>query len=189
MTPSPVRPTLSRALSALLPLLLVTSAHAQTRLQPGLWEQTQTMKTGSGQMEQQMAEAQSRLAALPPEQRKMVEQMMARQGVGAGSSPGALRLCISAEQAAGGEPPRADGRCTQQVTERSGNRLHFSFQCQGQPPSSGEGEYVLHSPSSYSSQVTVKTVVQGRPETIQMSQQGRFISADCGGLQPIKAPR
>ena len=173
----------------LLLLCLSAAASAQTRLQPGLWEQTQTIKSGSGQMEQQMAEAQSRMAALPPEQRKLVEQMMARQGVGTGSAPGALRLCISPEQAAAGEPPRADGRCTQQVSERSGNRLRFSFQCQGQPPSSGEGEYLLDSPTSYSSQVTVRTVVQGRPETIQMSQRGRFVGSDCGALQPVKAPR
>lgn len=170
-------------------LILAAAASAQTRLQPGLWEQTQQMKTGSGQMENQMAQAQARLAALPPEQRKMVEQMMAQQGVGQGSAPGSLRLCISKAQAEGGEMPRADERCTHQISQRSGNSMHFSFQCSGNPPSSGEGDYTVTSGTAYTSQMTMKTVVKGRPETIQMTQQGRFISPDCGALKPIQAPR
>jgi Protein of unknown function (DUF3617) len=170
-------------------LCLSVSAAAQTRLQPGLWEQTQQMKSGSGQMEAQMAQAQAQMAAMPPEQRKMVEQMMAQRGVGLGSAPASVRLCLSQAQTEGGEVPRADGRCTHQVSQRSGNRMHYSFQCSGNPPSSGEGDYTINSPTSYTSQMTVKTVVKGQPETIQMTQQGRFISADCGALKPIQAPR
>ncbi|MBQ0945367.1 DUF3617 domain-containing protein [Ideonella sp. 4Y16] len=168
---------------------LSAAAAAQTRLQPGLWEQTQQMKSGSGQMEAQMAQAQARLAALPPEQRKMVEQMMAQQGVGMGSAPASVRLCLSKEQTEGGDVPRADGRCTHQVSQRSGNTLHYSFQCNGNPPSSGEGDYTVNSPTSYSTQMTMKTVVKGQPETIQMTQQGRFVSSDCGALKPIQLPR
>ena len=48
------------------------NAHAQT-VKPGLWEMTNKMQSGSGEMEKAMAEAQKAMADLPPEQRKMMQ--------------------------------------------------------------------------------------------------------------------
>ncbi|MCB2028402.1 MAG: DUF3617 family protein, partial [Rhodoferax sp.] len=62
--------------AGLLTLFAALQVQAQN-LQPGLWELTSTMHSGSGQMEKAMAEAQKQMAALPPEQRKMMQDMMA----------------------------------------------------------------------------------------------------------------
>jgi hypothetical protein len=59
-------------------LLLATGAGyaAAQNMKPGLWEMSTQMK-GDGQMGAAMAEAQKELANMPPEQRKMMQDMMA----------------------------------------------------------------------------------------------------------------
>ena len=49
------------------------------------------------------------------------------------------------------------GVCTHQISQRSGNSMHFSFQCSGNPPSSGEGDYTVTSGTAYT---MVATLVQ-----------------------------
>ncbi|HJQ63709.1 MAG TPA: DUF3617 domain-containing protein, partial [Burkholderiales bacterium] len=48
------------------------SAFSQTRMRPGLWEHSFTMKSQSGQMEQSRKDMQQQMASMPPEQRKMM---------------------------------------------------------------------------------------------------------------------
>ena len=122
------------ALAAALPV------QAQTKLQPGLWEHTMLMKTASGQMEGAMAKMQSQLASMPPEQRKMIEDRMAQSGAGMGAKPNIVRVCLSKERAERGDTPQGDGRCKQEVLQRSGGTMKFRFTCAGNPPSSGEGD-------------------------------------------------
>jgi hypothetical protein len=181
--------------SALIPLIALTAiapvASAQPgKMQPGLWEQTMTMKSASGQMEAQMAQMQQQMANMPPEQRKMVEDMMAKQGVGmgAGRSP-TIKMCISPEQAERAELPQQEGNCRQEMLERSGSTMRYRFSCTGTPPTSGEGEYTLASPTSYSGRTTVLTQVQGKPEKMEMTQTGRWLGADCGAIKPKVSAR
>lgn len=164
-----------------------SAAQAQPgRMQPGLWEQSVTMKSASGQMEAQMAQMQQQMASMPPEQRKMVEQMMARQGVGMGAAgqPHTVRLCITPEQAERQDVAQHDGNCKQELLQRSGNTLRYRFACTGEHPTSGEGEYTLASPTSYSGKASVLTQVKGKPEKMDMTTQGRWVSADCGAIKP-----
>jgi hypothetical protein len=166
---------------------IAPAASAQPgKLQPGLWEQTMTMKSASGQMEAQMAQMQQQMANMPPDQRKMVEDMMARQGVAMGSAGRntTIKMCISPEQAERVELPQQEGDCKQEMVERSGSTMRFRFACKGNPPTSGEGEYTLASPTSYSGRTTVLTQVQGKPEKMEMTQTGRWLGADCGAIKP-----
>lgn len=172
--------------ATLLLAALADPAFAQ-KLAPGLWEHAMTMKSGSGQVEQGMAQMQQELARMPPEQRKMVEQMMASRGVGVGAAPGApttLKLCITPEQAARDEMPQHDGRCKQTSMQRSGNTMRFTFACSGEPPSSGEGEFTLESPKAHSGKLVVTTTAKGKPERMEMQTRGRWLAADCGGVKP-----
>jgi hypothetical protein len=172
---------------ALMSAALAGLASAQPmKLQPGLWEQTMTMKTGSGEMEAKMAQMQQQLANMPPEQRKMVEDMMAKQGMGmAGSGRNTtIKMCVSPEQAERAEMPQQDGNCKQEMVERSGGTVRYRFSCTGEHPTSGEGEYTMTNPSSYSGKATVLTQVKGKPEKIDMTTVGRWVSADCGNIKP-----
>ena len=155
------------------------------KVAPGLWEYQMTIKSGGARMDSAMAQMQQQLAAMPPDQRKMMEDMMARQGMGmAAGKPTSVRVCITPEQAARDEMPQHDGRCKQTSKERSGRVMRFKFACTGEPASSGEGEYTLISDKEHKGHMTVNTTVKGQPERMEMEQAGKWISADCGAIKP-----
>ena len=174
--------------------VFATAAAAQaTKLRPGLWEHSGTMKSQSGQMEAAMAEMQKSLASMPPEQRKQMEQMMAQQGVG--MTPGGghvVRICMTQQDVDMDQLPAQEG-CTQKVDRVGANTVKVAFQCKGgkgQPPSSGEGTVTIESPTAYSGKHRFKTTQEnGRPEQIDMVQKGRWLGADCGQVKPFNQPR
>lgn len=161
-------------------------AGAQQKMRPGLWEHSVAMKSQSGQMEAAMAEMQKSLASMPPEQRKQMEQMMAKQGAGMGSKGQTVKVCVSKEQAAmDGIPPQPG--CTQKVERVDASTLKVAFSCkggQGRPPSSGEGTVTMQGPTAYTGQFKFKTENQGKPEQIDMAQSGKWLADDCGAIKP-----
>lgn len=168
--------------------LIAVPAAAQT-MKPGLWEITNKIGGETGaKMAAAQSEMQQQLAAMPPAQRKQMEQMMAQQGVGMGAGAGGAmtaRICMSKEMAARNEPPAQQGDCKQEYSKRSGNTTRFKFVC-AKPPSSGEGEVTLHSPESYSMKMTTTTQTRGKPEQMTMEARGKWLSNDCGTLKPAK---
>lgn len=161
------------------------AAFAQN-LKPGLWEHGFTMKSASGEMEKGMAQAQAELAKMPPERRKMMEQMVAQQGVGMTGKASTVRLCITPEQASRTELPAGDGKCEQKSLQRSGSTIRTSFVCAGPPPTSGRSEITLKGDTAYSGRSTVDTTVNGKPERMTMDVTGKWLSADCGNVKPVK---
>ena len=117
----------------------------------------------------------------------MMQDMMAKQGVGIGPAGNTVKLCLSKEDAERDSPPQQEG-CTQ-TARRSGNVWQVAFQCKGPPPSSGEGQVTLVSPTAYSGNFTIRTVERGKPEQFQMSQTGKWLSADCGNIRPVLSGR
>ena len=61
-------------------LAFTVGAAAQTT-KPGLWEITNKMQSSSGETEKAMANMEKQLAAMSPEQRKQMQDMMAKQGM------------------------------------------------------------------------------------------------------------
>jgi len=168
----------------LLILLAAGSAAAQ-KLAPGLWEHTVTVKSDDGRAEAAMAQMQQQLAAMPPEQRKKIEEMMARRGMGVGGKPNAVRVCISPEMASRDELPQGnEGRCKRQSLQRSGNTVRFKFVCEGNPPSSGEGEFTYAGNKAYSGRTVLDRVVKGQPQRTEVQMEGRFVASDCGDVKP-----
>jgi hypothetical protein len=174
---------------ALIPVALALAAvgaQAQ-KIAPGLWEMTMNTKAGGGEMQANIARMQEQMAKMPPEQRKMMEEMMAKQGVsmgGGGVAPGAIRYCVSKEQAERGDVPQdADGRCKRDSMERSGSTMRFKFSCTN-PPSSGSGEFTFSGDKAYAMKMVVDSTVQGKPQRMEMQQNGKWVSADCGTLKP-----
>lgn len=184
------RKTLAAGLLLGLGWWAASSASAQT-LQPGLWEITQKMQSSSGQMEQQMAEMNRQLAAMPPEQRKMMEAMMAQNGVGmAGGAGGAMaiRMCFTKEMVERNELPAQEGDCKTTVSPRTGNTMKMRFVCT-KPPSNGEGEMTFVSAQAYTSRMTVNTTANGKSEKVTMNSSGKWLSANCGSVKPIPQTR
>ncbi len=160
------------------------------KLAPGLWEtQGEASLPDNPELQAKMKQAQAQLANMPPEQRKMIEQMMAKQGVqlgSAGAKP-TFRYCISKEQAERNEiQADAQGRCKQESLERSGNTLRFKVSCSN-PPSTGSGEVTFISDKAYTMKMTVDAAASGKGQPggrMEMNSSAKWVAADCGSLKP-----
>ena len=170
-------------LAAAAALFFALPAAAQT-MKPGLWEINNKMS--GGQMDQAMAEMNKALAGMSPEERKQMEAMMAKQGVK--MAPGAgggmtVQICMTKEQVERNDMPMQDG-CRMTQNSRSGKTLKMAYTCT-KPPSSGEGTVTFHSDQSYTSKMTVRSVEQGKTETITMDATGKWLGANCGNVKPM----
>jgi hypothetical protein len=181
---APARPMLFS-----LMLLAATSVFAQST-KPGLWE-IQTRMGGNPQMDQAMAQMQQQMANMPPAQRKLMEDMMAQQGVNIGVGKGggmSVKVCITPEMAARQElPAQTEGDCKTQITSRTATTLKLSFTCTN-PPSSGEGSYTFRGDTGYDMAMRVKTSQNGKPVNTTMDGTGRWLGADCGKVRPVQLP-
>jgi hypothetical protein len=187
-------PTPSRLWTGAALALLAFAAQpvmAQT-LKPGLWEINNKMQSGSGQVEKAMADMQKQMAGMPPEQRKMMQDMMAKQGMSmspaAGGGGMTVKVCMTKENIERNELGSQQGDCKTTTSPRMGNSMKMSFVCT-QPPSSGEGQVTFISPEAYTTKMAMKTSVQGKPETMTMDGGGKWLSADCGNIKPLAAPK
>jgi hypothetical protein len=165
---------------------------AQT-MRPGLWEITTQMQgAAGGKMDAAMAEMQKRLASMTPEQRKMVEDSMAKQGMKMGGAPGGgmkMQMCMTQEMVDRNEVTSSQhGNCTETRSPRMGNSMKFSFECTN-PPSKGEGMVTFSGPDSYAMKLTTTTTVQGKSDSMDMQGSGKWLSADCGKVKPLPSPK
>ncbi len=168
---------------------LASAAGAQG-LKPGLWEITNKMQM-DGERGRQLEQAQAQMAAMPPDQRKMMEEMMARQGVklGAGGPGGmSVKICMTKEMAERNEMPVQQGDCRTTQQARSGNTMKMAFVCTN-PPSSGEGQVTFMGPEAYNMKMAVTTMTQGNSERMTMEGQGRWQGSDCGNIKPMVLPK
>ena len=196
----PVRPSPRRAfpplpaalatagVAALAAGTLVATARAESlHMQPGLWEQTMTLKSQSGEMESRMAEMQQRLAAMPPEQRAMVQAQMARSGVQMGARGTTFRVCISKAMAERDPAPPKESRCEHSAMTRTGTSVAYKFSCAGSPghpPTNGEGTFTMTSSTSYSGVSTMTTESGGKADRMDATAIGKWLGNDCGDVQP-----
>ena len=166
------------------------SANAQT-MKPGLWEITQKMKFGSGDMNDKMAAMQQQMANLPPEQKKMMQDMMAKQGVQMGNSgPGgmSIKTCMTKEMIERNEIPTGEGDCTSTMSPRTGNTQKIAFTCT-KPPSSGEGQITFSGSEAYAMKMKVNSTVRGKAEGMDMEGAGKWLAAECGDVKPLRMPK
>jgi len=160
---------------------------AQTNMmKPGLWEIRQQPEL-SPEQQAKMAEAQKAMANMPPEQKAMMEKMMASHGVSVnmGANGITIKTCLSKEQAERNAPPVTDAksRCTHDV-KRSGNVIRTHFSC-ADPASEGDSEVTLTS-NGFTSKTTITQQRKGKPETMTVTGEARWLGSDCGGLKPIE---
>jgi hypothetical protein len=178
---------------AIAALLLVTSAGyaGAQNIKPGLWEFTTQMQGGSGQTSDAMAQAQKQMDSMPPDQRKMMQDMMAKQGVQMGTGAGGgmrAKVCVTQEMVDRNEVASQQDGCTHKNGPRIGNTMKFSYVCT-KPPSTGEGQVTFTGPESYSTKMTSTTTVNGRPEKMEMQNSGRWLGSDCGTVKPLTMPK
>ena len=134
-------------------------------------------------MKAQMDEAMKAMASMPPEQRKQMEQMMAKQGLSM-SLPGGptnLRVCVSKEMASRDIVPMDRSDCTQK-SKRSGNRIDITFQCTN-PKTEDDLTMIASSDMQYT--MVMKSRGAKPEESMEMRSEGQWLSADCGAIKPM----
>jgi hypothetical protein len=158
------------------------------KIKPGLWEISQHMSAADPNIQSTMAELQKQMAGMDPEQRKMMEQMMAQNGihldtVGAGTV--VVKMCMTPEMAKRNSLPlKQEGNCNQSWSKPVGGRMTFTFSCTD-PRSTGEGEVTFTDDSNY--RMNAKASGFGGPMTIQAS--ARRLGSECGDLKPPAMPQ
>lgn len=166
------------------------NAEAQT-VKPGLWEMTNKLQSGSGEIERAKAEVQKAMAGLPPDQLKMISDMLAKRGVTISTNaPGAVsvNVCITQEMIDNNELSAPAGDCKTTSLPRVGNSMKVTFVCT-RPPSSGEGQLTFAGPEAFSSKMTVNTTATGKSETMMIEGYGKWLSAECGAITPMTKPK
>ncbi|MFZ3202844.1 MAG: DUF3617 domain-containing protein [Pseudomonas sp.] len=160
-----------------LALCLLPALATAQDIQPGLWEISSSNMQVDGQALPDMQQMLEQMKNLPPEQRQMMEQMMAKQGVQLGDQ--GVRICMSEAQIKAQDIPLQDPKsgCSHEITERSAELWKFRFSC---PDGQGEGETRFLSDKAFTTQV--QGTYGGRNSSMQSH--ARWIAADCGGLQP-----
>lgn len=153
---------------------------------PGLWQHSFSMSSQDGEMERAVKEMQKQLAEMPAEQRKMMEDMLAAQGIGFGQDGTTFKVCLTKEQIERGELAQTDEDCTQTVVEQSKNRYKFNFKCDSQPSVSGSGELHLINSKMYTGTAIHTTYTDGKKDVVTVTQSGKWLSADCGNIKPIE---
>ncbi|MBC8058442.1 MAG: DUF3617 domain-containing protein [Rhizobiales bacterium] len=175
------------ALLAAALALTLFGVHAQTQA-PGLWEHSFKLTSQGGEMERAQAQMQAQLAAMPPEQRKKIEEMMKGRGVTLGGAQGtSVKFCLSKEQAAKPPEPQMAGDCRQTDVKRSGNTMSYQFACTTPQRVSGEGQVTYLGEKAYTGKSTMTTQLQGQPQQMGMDMAGRWLAADCGDVKPLGA--
>jgi hypothetical protein len=181
-----MRPCLQILMTAGLSLT-VLGASAQS-IRPGLWE-FRSKVGGNPEMEAAMAQMQQQMAAMPPEQRKMMQDMLAKQGMSMGQAAAGssvVKVCITPEMAARQElPTQTEGECSSTVLSRSAGGMKMKFVCKN-PPSSGEATYTFTGDTGYTMKMAMQTVHEGRSQNMTIDGQSKWISKDCGNVKPVK---
>jgi hypothetical protein len=159
----------------LLSLCLLPVLASAVDIQPGLWEISSNNVQVGGQAVPGMQVMLEQLKSLPAEQRQMMEEMMAQQGVQLGDK--GVRICMSEAQIKAQQLPLQDpdSGCHNEVTERTATLWKFRFNC---PNGQGEGETHFVSDKEFTSQID--GTFEGQSSSMQSH--ARWVAADCGAL-------
>ena len=176
----------SKTLTLALAFTFSVSTHAAYNMKPGLWEHSFTMKSESGKVEKAMDEMKKQMASMPAEQRKMMEEMLAKQGMAIGNNKGtSVKVCISKDQADKLEfPQNQNDRCMNEIIKRTANSVESKFTCEGYPKTEGVAGFNLLSSTVYTGKADINVTKDGKVEKMNMDSKGKWLTADCGNVKP-----
>lgn len=176
--------------AAVAGLMLAAVVQAEApNIKPGLWEMKVEKSSGGNgmpngaDMEKAMKQMQARLANMPPEQRKMIEDQMNSMGV-ATTGNGGIRVCLAEEDIKRNDIPLGDDSCKTTIKTQTAKRWAASVVCT-QPPTTGEVEAIFESDTSYLVKMQGKRTDKGKSTAYNMEMRATRVSGDCGKLKPV----
>jgi hypothetical protein len=167
-------------------VLNTAGAQPTPPIKSGLW-QMQVDRPGAGA---EMAQMQAKLAAMPPEQRAMVESMMKQRGVDIGS--GGYKICIDRESLAKGRWYEGQGRhaaesgCKTDIVERGASRWRWHSTCTS-PEVVSDGEATFDSSEAYTVSVDSTVTADNMPRKTHTTMHAKWLGADCGDIKPVRS--
>lgn len=169
-------------LSLLAAALLAAPAPWAQTIKPGLWEIRNKMSSANPEVDQAMAALLKQVANLPPEQRKAMEEMAARQGMTmpriAADGGIAVTACVTPDMAARRQIPTGQpGDCTSNNQATAGG-MTMAFTC-AHPPSSGEGRLSFIGDTGFTMTMAITSSARGKPETVTVDSAGSWRGASC----------
>ena len=171
-------------LAAAAAFALSFGASAQ-QMKPGLWEITQRVTSSGGDIEASRAKMQAQMANMSPEQRKMMQEAMAKHGAGAGpGGANSAKTCMTKEMIDRDEIPTGKSDCKLTKRDKSANTMKFMVTCVN-PPSTSEGLITYTSSEAYTMKMVINSQMRGKPETINMEGSGKWLGSDCGSVKPL----
>lgn len=176
------RPSTRLPLVALAVALLLPASASASRIDPGLWEIAIEHLHADGELGQAMAEMQRQMEAMPPEARRMMQEMLGSQGMGidAGGTI-RLRVCVTPEDLADEEFPTRVEDCRYEFIERRADRIRARVACDDEGQTRGEGEFRFDGRRAWQGRFEVESRVDGKPTTMTVQQQSRWLGTDCTG--------
>ncbi|SFT96669.1 DUF3617 domain-containing protein [Pseudomonas marincola] len=170
------RKTLILGLVCLLPTLASAAP-----ILPGLWEVSTDKMEVDGKAMPGMEEMFKKVKQMPDEQRKVMEDMMKRQGVRLGEK--GIQVCMSEEQVNANHLPLLDTNsgCSQNITERTDKVWKFEYLC---PNTRGEGETHFASKKAFTTKVKTHFQTENGEKDGSIESSARWVGADCDTLAP-----
>ncbi len=170
---------------------LIAADAVKVPMRPGLWELTTHMQSDDPKIAKAMEEAHRAMANMPESQRKMMEEVMRKQGVQVSvGAPGETKvsMCMTEEMVnRGGMPQQQKGKCSQK-TSLDGNTFNFEFTCTD-PDSSGIGTYEFTGDDSYAMDMKISSGTGSAMQHMTLQGTGKHLSDDCGDVKPMNAPK
>jgi hypothetical protein len=155
------------------------SAFALNSMRAGLWENSNTIKSKSGQIEKALSALAKQLASLPEEERKI----LAQDGSSFTGPNPVGRSCVTKAMAEKMEIPKLDKNCEQTIVNQTSDYVKLKFTCSGQIPATGEGDFKLKDPKNYETKATTNTTINGKADVIYITSHGKWLSDDCGKVK------
>jgi hypothetical protein len=172
-----------RFLSCLIVLVQLAALPSFAQgIKPGLWEISNRMTSADAQTDQAVSMLLQHLANLPPEQRNMVQQMAANQGLTmprvTPDGQVGISACVTPEMAASKQVPNIQqGDCTSNNVAIDGG-MKMAFVCSN-PQSSGEGQLRYVGNTAFSMKMNVSSNLRGRQEQVVVDSDGRWVGDHC----------
>ena len=168
--------------------LICSISHATLTMKPGLWEIKTKMVSDKGETDP-MEHMRKSMEKMKPEQRRQMEEMMSKQGVGLGGGMGGggMKICYTAELLKNNESlmgqQKNDSKCKTKITTQSTTKTAMEYKCED--GSFGTGEWTFESKEKYKGAMKM-TSSKGKKSEIK--HEAKFISANCGSVKPLLMP-
>jgi hypothetical protein len=167
---------------AILFTISISGVQAQTAppLKPGLWEiHMEHMVNG-----QKIPDMSEHMKNMTPEMRAQVEAMMKKRGMAMDAGGGISKVCYSRESIDQHRWADVKTGCKTDFSTQTATSWKWHSSCP-QYHSESDGEATFNGSENYVMKMSSVTKDEGPERTSQTTITGKFLSADCGDIQPI----